>query len=57
LQSSISDLTDQETSAQAYLDAERQQLVAQFTNMETLISGYQSATSYLTQVANLKIGG
>ena len=57
LTSNVSDLSDQETRAQAYLDAERTRLVAQFTNMETLISGYKSATSYLDQVANLKIGG
>jgi flagellar hook-associated protein 2 len=57
LQASISDMTDRETSIQSYLDAERTRLVAQFTNMETLISGYNSATSYLTQIANLKIGG
>ncbi len=57
LQSSISDMTDQETNIQAYLDAERTRLTAQFTNMETLISGYQSATSYLTQISSTKIGG
>jgi flagellar hook-associated protein 2 len=55
LESSVSDLSDQEVSAQAYLDAERAQLVEQFTNMETLISGYKTATSYLTQIANLQI--
>jgi flagellar hook-associated protein 2 len=55
LTSSVSDLSDQEVSAQAYLDAERAQLVEQFTNMETLISGYKTATSYLTQIANLQI--
>lgn len=55
LESSVSDLADQELTAQAYLDAERTRLVAQFTAMETLISGYKSATSYLTQVANLQI--
>ena len=55
LTSSVSDLSDQELSAQAYLDAERVRLVEQFTNMETLISGYKTATSYLTQIANLQI--
>jgi flagellar hook-associated protein 2 len=55
LESSVSDLSDQELSAQAYLDAERTRLVMQFTNMETLISGYKTATSYLTQIANLQI--
>jgi flagellar hook-associated protein 2 len=55
LTSSVSDLSDQEIGAQAYLDAERARLVEQFTNMETLISGYKTATSYLTQIANLQI--
>ena len=55
LESSVSDLSDQEVSAQAYLDAERAQLVEQFTNMETLISGYKTATSYLTEIANLQV--
>jgi flagellar hook-associated protein 2 len=55
LQSSISDMTNQETDIQSYLDDERQRLTAEFTNMESVISGYQSATSYLTQVENLKI--
>jgi flagellar hook-associated protein 2 len=55
LASRVSDLSDQEASAQAYLDAERTRLVMQFTMMETLISGYKSAASYLTQIANLQI--
>jgi flagellar hook-associated protein 2 len=55
LKSSILDMTDEQSNIQAYLDKERARLVAQFTSMETLISGYNAATSYLTQVANLKI--
>jgi len=54
LQSSIQDMTDQETSIQDYLDAEKQRLIEAFTNMESIVSGYQHATSYLNQVANLK---
>jgi flagellar hook-associated protein 2 len=57
LQSSIQDMTDQQTSMQEYLDSERQRLTLQFANMETLLSGYQKATSYLTQVSNLKTNG
>jgi flagellar hook-associated protein 2 len=55
LKSSILDMTDEQSNIQAYLDKERARLVAQFTSMETLISGYNAATSYLTQIANLKI--
>ena len=57
LNSSISQMTDQETSIQSYLDAERTRLTAQFTNMETLIAGYNSSTSYLTQISSSKSGG
>jgi len=56
LQSSISEMDDQATSQQDYLDAERQRLVEQFTAMEQLISGFTNAGSYLTQIANLKTG-
>jgi len=56
LQSSISEMTDEESNMQDYLDAEKARLTEQFTNMETLISGYNSATSYLTQLSNLKVG-
>jgi flagellar hook-associated protein 2 len=57
LQSNISDLDDRATQMQSSLDMERTRLVAQFTAMEQLISGFTSAGSYLTQIANLKIGG
>jgi flagellar capping protein FliD len=50
-------MDDQVTSQQAYLDAERTRLTAQFTAMEQLVSGFTSAGSYLTQIANLKISG
>lgn len=56
LQSSITEMTGEESDFQSYLDSERQRLTNEFTNMETLISGYNTATSYLTQIANLKIG-
>ena len=56
LQSSISQMDDRETSLQSYLDAERTRLVSQFTAMEQLVSGFTSATNYLNQIANLKIG-
>lgn len=56
LQSSISDMDDQVSRQQAYLDAERTRLTSQFTAMEQLVSGFTSAGSYLTQIANLKIG-
>jgi flagellar hook-associated protein 2 len=55
LQSQILDLDDRATEMQRTLDAERKRLVAQFTAMEQLIAGFNSAGSYLTQVANLKI--
>jgi len=55
LQSSILDMTDQEARIQIYLDAERVRLISQFTAMETLLSTYQKASNYLTQVANLKL--
>jgi flagellar hook-associated protein 2 len=55
LKTSIIEMDDEKARIQDYLDAERQRLVAQFTNMETIISGYTSVTSYLTQIANLKI--
>ena len=57
LESSISDMDDRATQMQSNLDATRTRLVAQFTAMEQLISGFNAATSYLTQVANLKIQG
>jgi flagellar hook-associated protein 2 len=56
LQSSISDMTDRETEMQSNLDAERTRLTSQFTAMEQLVSGFTTAGSYLTQLANLKIG-
>jgi flagellar hook-associated protein 2 len=55
LEASISDMDDQKARLQAYLDAERVRLVAEFTAMETLISGYNAAAGYLTQIANLKL--
>ena len=55
LQTSISEMDDEKARIQDYLDAERVRLTEQFTNMESIISGYNSVTSYLTQVANLKI--
>jgi flagellar hook-associated protein 2 len=55
LQSQISDLDDRATSMQSNLDATRERLVAQFTAMEQLIAGFNSAGTYLTQIANLKI--
>ena len=57
LQQSISDMNDQITSQQAYLDAERTRLTSQFTAMEQLVSGFTNAGNYLTEVANLKISG
>jgi flagellar hook-associated protein 2 len=57
LQSSITDMTDQQASIQDYLNSERQRLLTQFANMETLLSGYQKATSFLTQVSNVKSNG
>ena len=56
LQSNISEMDTQATEMQNNLDMERTRLVAQFTAMEQLISGFTSAGSYLTQIANLKIG-
>jgi flagellar hook-associated protein 2 len=55
LKSQISDMDDRATQMQSNLDAERKRLVAQFTAMEQLIAGFNSAGTYLTQVANLKI--
>jgi flagellar hook-associated protein 2 len=55
LQTSISDMTDRETEIQSNLDSERTRLTAQFSAMEQLVSGFTNATSYLTQIANLKI--
>lgn len=57
LQSNIADLTSQQSNVQAYLDSERQRLTAEFTNMETLIAGYNSATTYLGQLSNQKSSG
>jgi flagellar hook-associated protein 2 len=57
LQSSISEMDDQAASQQSFLDAERTRLVNRFTAMEQLVSGFNSATTYLTQIANLKISG
>jgi len=56
LQESISEMNDEVTSQQAYLDAERTRLTAQFTAMEQLVSGFTNAGNYLTQIANLKVG-
>jgi flagellar hook-associated protein 2 len=55
LQSNISEIDDRTAQMQQHLDAQRERLVAQFTAMEQLISGFNAAGSYLTQVANLKI--
>jgi flagellar hook-associated protein 2 len=52
LQTSISDIIDRETEIQNNLDAERTRLISQFTAMEQLISGYKTASSYLTQISN-----
>jgi flagellar hook-associated protein 2 len=57
LQSSISQIDDRTKEMQSNLDMERTRLVSQFTAMEQLISGFTSAGSYLTQIANLKISG
>jgi flagellar hook-associated protein 2 len=57
LKSQISDLDDRAAQMQSNLDAERQRLVSQFTAMEQLIAGFNSAGSYLTQIANLTISG
>jgi flagellar hook-associated protein 2 len=57
LQSNISAMDDRATRMQSNLDMERKRLVAQFTAMEQLISGFTNAGSYLTQIANLKISG
>jgi flagellar capping protein FliD len=46
----------QATEMQSNLDMERTRLVSQFTAMEQLISGFTSAGSYLTQMANQKSG-
>jgi flagellar hook-associated protein 2 len=51
LQSSISDMTDRESDMQDNLDAERTRLNSQFTAMEKLISGYKTASSYLTEIS------
>ena len=51
LQSSISDMTDRESDMQDSLDAERTRLNSQFTAMEKLISGYKTASSYLTEIS------
>jgi len=56
LRSSIADLDTRAAEMQNNLDMERTRLVTQFTAMEQLISGFTSAGSYLTQIANLKIG-
>lgn len=55
LKSQIADMDDRATQMQSNLDAERERLVAQFTAMEQLVSGFTNAGSYLTQIANLKI--
>jgi flagellar hook-associated protein 2 len=55
LQSSIIEMDEQKVRIQSYLDAQRVRLTEQFINMERIISGFNAATSYLTQVANLKI--
>lgn len=57
LQSSISDMDDRAADMQSRLDMERTRLVSQFTAMEKLISGYKSASSYLTQISNQKSSG
>jgi flagellar hook-associated protein 2 len=54
LQKSISEMDDQVTSQQAYLDAERTRLTSQFTAMESLVSGFKNASSYLTQISGSK---
>jgi flagellar hook-associated protein 2 len=54
LQSSISEMDDQATEMQANLDMERTRLVSQFTAMEQLIAGFNSAGTYLTQMSNQK---
>jgi flagellar hook-associated protein 2 len=55
LKSQISDMDERAAQMQSNLDAERERLVARFTSMEQLISGFTNAGTYLTQVANLKI--
>jgi flagellar hook-associated protein 2 len=56
LKSNITDMDTQATEMQSNLDMERTRLVSQFTAMEQLISGFTSAGSYLTQMANQKSG-
>jgi flagellar hook-associated protein 2 len=51
LQSSVKNLTTSITEAQAAADAYRQQLVAQYSAMENLVSGFKSIGNYLTQVS------
>lgn len=45
---SVKDLDTQITSLQARLDSYRNQLIAQYTAMETTVSGFKSLGSYLT---------
>jgi len=54
LQTSISEMDDRATQMQSNLDMERTTLVAKFTAMEKLVSGFTSAGSYLTQMSNQK---
>jgi flagellar hook-associated protein 2 len=56
LKSSISEMDTQATEMQNNLDMERTRLVSQYTAMEQLISGFNSAGSYLTQLSNQKSG-
>jgi len=48
LQSTIKNLTDANTQLQAQVDAYRNQLTTQFSQMEDLISGYKNISSYIT---------
>jgi len=48
LQTTIKNLTDANTQLQAQVDAYRNQLTTQFSQMEDLISGYKNISSYIT---------
>jgi flagellar hook-associated protein 2 len=52
LSTTITDLTGQVTSQNALLAQQRIMYQAEFTEMETLIAGYQSQSTYLTALSN-----
>jgi len=56
LQKTIKDLTTQNQQLQAHVDAYKAQLQSEFANMESLIAGYNSISSYLS-TSGLGLGG